>query len=191
MPTPWPRVLTSVAIVISVMSHGAAAQDNGDEFSNNLASDLGPLIALFGEQFARQFMSQSMSWADNVLFACAPLGIIAAVVGAIRVGGPSWLKALIGRARETAATAELDLMSSTSHEGNKFLESDSGWVSILLTRCDQSASYGMGKPSCGLWDRLQCRNFCSSKRLVITLTQQPLLGICWLRSCFVSRLWRK
>ena len=112
------RVPASAAILILIISHGAAAEDNGDEFSNNLASDLGPLIALFGEQFARQFMSQSMSWADNVLFACAPLGIITAIVGAIRVGGPSWLKALIGRARETAAAAELDLMSSTSHEGS-------------------------------------------------------------------------
>jgi hypothetical protein len=31
-------------------------------------------------------------------------------------GGPSWLKAVIGRARENRATAELELMSSTSHE---------------------------------------------------------------------------
>jgi hypothetical protein len=46
----------------------------------------------------------------------APLGIITALVGAIRVGGPSWLKAVIGRARETRASAEVELMSSTSHE---------------------------------------------------------------------------
>jgi hypothetical protein len=58
-----------------------------------------------------------MSWKDNLLFACVPLGIITAIVGAIRVGGPSWLKAIIGRAQETAAAAELELMSSTSHEG--------------------------------------------------------------------------
>ncbi|TGO47174.1 hypothetical protein BOTNAR_0539g00010 [Botryotinia narcissicola] len=46
----------------------------------------------------------------------APLGIITAIIGAIRVGGPPHLKALIGRARENRASAELDFMSSTSHE---------------------------------------------------------------------------
>jgi hypothetical protein len=46
----------------------------------------------------------------------APLGIITAIVGAIRVGGFPWMKAVIGRARENRALAELDLMSSTSHE---------------------------------------------------------------------------
>ena len=46
----------------------------------------------------------------------APLGIITAVVSAIRVGGPSWLKAVIGRARENRASAEIELMTSTSHE---------------------------------------------------------------------------
>ncbi|TGO58345.1 hypothetical protein BCON_0056g00370 [Botryotinia convoluta] len=45
-----------------------------------------------------------------------PLGIITAIIGAIRVGGPPQLKALIGRARENRASAELDFMSSTSHE---------------------------------------------------------------------------
>jgi len=57
-----------------------------------------------------------MSWADNIIFAMAPLGILTAIIGAIRVGGPSWLKTVIGRARETQASAELELMSSTSHE---------------------------------------------------------------------------
>jgi hypothetical protein len=46
----------------------------------------------------------------------APLGILTAIIGAIRVGGPPRLKALIGRARENRASAELDFMSSTSHE---------------------------------------------------------------------------
>lgn len=48
------------------------------------------------EQVAKQFMSQSTGWADNIVFAMAPLGIITAVTGAIRVGGPTWLKAVIG-----------------------------------------------------------------------------------------------
>jgi hypothetical protein len=46
----------------------------------------------------------------------APLGIITAIVGAIRVGGPPWLRAIIGRARENRAAPEVELMSSTSHE---------------------------------------------------------------------------
>jgi hypothetical protein len=91
-----------------------AAKDDGDDFSNNLFSDLAPILALFGEQVAKQFMSQSTCWADNIIFAMAPLGVITAVVGAIRVGGPAWLKAIIGRARESQATVEVELMSSTS-----------------------------------------------------------------------------
>ena len=46
----------------------------------------------------------------------APLGILTAITAAIRVGGPPWVKAVIGRARESDATIELELMSSTSHE---------------------------------------------------------------------------
>ncbi|KAG5815696.1 hypothetical protein H9Q74_003370 [Fusarium xylarioides] len=44
----------------------------------------------------------------------APLGILTIIVSAIRVGGPSWLKAIIGGARENLAAAEVELMSSTS-----------------------------------------------------------------------------
>lgn len=69
----------------------------GDEFSNNLFSDLAPLLALFGEQVTKQFMSMSLGWADNILLAVGPLGILTAVVSAIRVGGVRFLKALIGR----------------------------------------------------------------------------------------------
>lgn len=61
-------------------------------------------------------MSQSTGWAENIILAMAPLGIITAIVSAIRVGGPSWLKAIIGRARENRAVAESELMSSTSRE---------------------------------------------------------------------------
>lgn len=74
------------------------------------------LLTLFGEKFAQQFMSESFGWLDHIVFAMAPLGIITAIVGAIRVGGPSWMRAIIGRARENRATAEVELMSSTSHE---------------------------------------------------------------------------
>ena len=50
------------------------------------------------------------------VFATAPLGVLTAIVGAIRVGGANWLKRLIGRARENYADAEIELMSSVSKE---------------------------------------------------------------------------
>src|SRR5258706_9012093 len=90
--------------------------EEAENLSNALISDLAPLIALFGEQVTKQFMSQSMGWLDHIIFAMAPLGILTAIVGAIRVGGPDWLKALIGRAREGRAAAEMELMSSTSDD---------------------------------------------------------------------------
>ena len=61
-------------------------------------------------------MSQSMGWVEDVIFACAPLGILTAMVGAIRVGGPTWMTAVIGRARESEGVVEVELMSSTSHD---------------------------------------------------------------------------
>lgn len=65
-------------------------------------------------------MSQSLGWADNIIIAMAPLGILTIIVAAIRVGGPSWLKAVIGRARESLADAESEVMSSTSDEVREF-----------------------------------------------------------------------
>ena len=88
--------------------------DAGTDFSNNLFSDLAPILALFGEQVAKQYMSHSMSSIEDVIFAMAPLGIITAITGAIRVGGPSYLQAIIGRAREGKGVVEVELMSSTS-----------------------------------------------------------------------------
>ena len=51
-----------------------------------------------------------------LVFAMAPLGVLTAISGAIRVGGASWLKRLIGRARENKASVEIELMSSVSQE---------------------------------------------------------------------------
>src|SRR5437762_441362 len=108
-----PMVFVLLAIIAPSQ---AIAAHSGEDFSNNLFTDLGPILALFGEQVAKQFMSQSMGWADSIIFAMAPLGIITAIVGAIRVGGPGWLKAIIGRARENQAAVEVELMSSTSQD---------------------------------------------------------------------------
>ncbi|KNG50971.1 2-oxoisovalerate dehydrogenase subunit mitochondrial precursor [Stemphylium lycopersici] len=99
----------------------------GDEFSNNLFSDLAPLLTLFGEQVTKQFLSMSLGWADNILLAIGPLGIITTIVSAIRIGNVRVLKALIGRAREKLAIAELELLSSTSDETSE-LWTDGGVV---------------------------------------------------------------
>lgn len=69
----------------------------GDNFSNNLLSDLAPLLTLFGEQVTKQFLTLSMGWADNIMVAMGPLGIITVVISAIRVGGVKQLKAIVGR----------------------------------------------------------------------------------------------
>ncbi|KAF4436576.1 ankyrin repeat protein [Fusarium austroafricanum] len=103
-----------VFVVFGLILHVVA--DDGDDFSNNLFTDFAPILALFGERVTMQFMSQAMGWADHIILAMAPIGIITAIVGAIRVAGPSWLKAIIGRARESRAIPEAELMSSTSHE---------------------------------------------------------------------------
>jgi hypothetical protein len=74
------------------------------------------ILALFGERVTMQYMSQSIGWEDCVVLAMCPLGIITIIISAIRVGGPKFLKSLIGRARENMAMAEMELMSSTSEE---------------------------------------------------------------------------
>ncbi|KAK2016917.1 hypothetical protein LZ32DRAFT_523896, partial [Colletotrichum eremochloae] len=90
--------------------------DAWDDFANNLATDLAPILALFGEQVTKQFLSESTTMWDNFIFAMAPLGVITAVVSAIRVcGGPS-LRAFIGRAQEGGGIAEAELCSSTSRD---------------------------------------------------------------------------
>ncbi|KIL85392.1 hypothetical protein FAVG1_11348 [Fusarium avenaceum] len=120
-------------MLLLLLFAGCVTADGGDDFSNNLFSDLAPLLALFGERVAMQFMSQSMGWADHFILAMAPVGIITIIVSAIRVGGPSWLKAIIGRARENLAVAEAELMSSTSKEVCEL------WNGQEVVRCMGSA----------------------------------------------------
>ncbi|KAF4829740.1 Serine/threonine-protein phosphatase 6 regulatory ankyrin repeat subunit B [Colletotrichum tropicale] len=106
---PW-ACLAFTSLIVSAQA-GAL-----DDFTNNLFSDLAPVLALFGERATMQFMSQSLGWADCIALAMAPLGIITIIVSAIRVGGPMRLKAIIGRAKENTSVAEMELMSSTSRE---------------------------------------------------------------------------
>lgn len=97
-------------------SAGSFSLSGGDDFSNNLFTDLGPLLTLFGAEATTQFMSQSLGLADNILLAIGPLGVITILVAAIRVGGPPSLKSFIGRARESLSAVEVQLLSSTSSE---------------------------------------------------------------------------
>ncbi|KAF7540966.1 hypothetical protein G7054_g967 [Neopestalotiopsis clavispora] len=103
-----------IFLVILLATCVAAADDA--EFAFNLLSDIAPILALFGDQFARQFTSESLTWVDHLIFAMVPLGIITAITSAIRVQGMQVAKAFIGRARENRALAEIELMSSTSGE---------------------------------------------------------------------------
>lgn len=93
----WSRFAMAVVLFSFIPS---ARADDGDDFANNLFSDLAPILALFGEQVAKQFLSESSGRADDILFAMAPLGVITAIVSAIRVTGHPWLKTIcqIGRA---------------------------------------------------------------------------------------------
>ena len=46
-----------------------------DDFSNNLFSDFAPILALFGEQVAKQFMAGLLGWSDIILFAMVVLPV--------------------------------------------------------------------------------------------------------------------
>ncbi|EER25928.1 ankyrin repeat containing protein [Coccidioides posadasii C735 delta SOWgp] len=103
-------------LVLFVFASLVFAQDEWDDFYNNFATDLTPLLALFGEQVTKQFLSESTSLLDNVIFAAAPLGILTAIVSVIRVCGSPSLRAFIGRAQEGRGIAEVELCSSTSND---------------------------------------------------------------------------
>ncbi|CVL09843.1 uncharacterized protein FPRN_13401 [Fusarium proliferatum] len=107
------RLSFSLLLLLAVET---VADADDTDFLMNVFSDLGPVLALFGEQFAQQFLSETFTWYDHVIFACVPLGIMTAIAGAIRVQGHKFLKAFIGRARENKAAAEIEYMSSTSAE---------------------------------------------------------------------------
>ena len=69
-----PRGIFS-GVVFAACLPVASALSNGDDLSNNLFSDLAPILALFGEQVAKQFMAGSLGWTDNILFAMVVLPV--------------------------------------------------------------------------------------------------------------------
>jgi hypothetical protein len=83
---------------------------NGDDLMDDLLSSLGPLLALFGGQVIRQFLSMSIGWADDVLLAIGSLGIVTVAVSAIRIRGSKTEKALIWRLVEDAPSLGLALV---------------------------------------------------------------------------------
>ena len=95
---------------------GVRADDDLSDFSNNLASDIGPLLVLFGESMTKQYLSESTSFLDYFIFAMAPIGIITAIVSTIRVCGHSSLRAFIGRSQEGDGVVEAELCTSTSRD---------------------------------------------------------------------------
>jgi hypothetical protein len=101
-------------LLVTALFSPLVKADQWDDFTNNFATDLTPLIALFGEQVTKQFLSESTSSWDNLIFSLLPLGILTAVVSAIRVCGSPSLKAFIGRAQESPGNAEIELLSCTS-----------------------------------------------------------------------------
>ncbi|KAK2031752.1 hypothetical protein LX32DRAFT_713082 [Colletotrichum zoysiae] len=149
-------------LLLVILLWAQAVSADGYDFANNLFSDLAPLLALFGERVTMQFMSGAMGWADNIILAMAPLGIITAIVGAIRVGGPTWLKAVIGRARENLAVAEAELMSSTSREVCEL------WNGQEIVRC-------MGSPSVTEFICLLPKNTSKGTAEVVVQTSQKTL----------------
>ncbi|KAJ4317788.1 hypothetical protein N0V84_007150 [Fusarium piperis] len=110
------KSMAQLAIILLALLVGLAHGGGFDNVVDSLNTDLAPLITLFGERVTMQFISQMVGFADCFVLATVPLGIITIMVSAIRVGGPAWLKAAVGRAKENKATAELELMSSTSPE---------------------------------------------------------------------------
>lgn len=86
------------------------------------------LVTSLLERSTNQYLAQSLAVTDYISLAATPICIASVKMAAIRVGGPPWLKALVGRADETTATVELDLMSSN-------LETTEVWNGRDLARC--------------------------------------------------------
>lgn len=58
-----------------------------DDFSNNLVTDLGPLLSLMGDSMTKQFIAESTDLVDYLIFALGPVGIVTAIVSVIRLSG--------------------------------------------------------------------------------------------------------
>lgn len=109
-------ILKAFGVPVAIAIPLIAAAHCGGDFSDTSFPETGSLLAVFRDRVTKQFIGQSVGWADYILFAMAPLGVVIAIVGAIRVAHPPILRALIGRARGNSAAAEVDQVSPTLHE---------------------------------------------------------------------------
>ncbi|KAF4844936.1 Ankyrin-2 [Colletotrichum siamense] len=104
----------------SVRAKAASADSDADDalsdFTNDLFTDLGPLLALFGEQMTKQYISESTTFYDYFIFGMGPIGIITTIVSTIRLCGPTSLRAFIGRSQEGNSAVEAELCTSTSRD---------------------------------------------------------------------------
>jgi len=117
--SPTPVLFFILLGLLPLFFPGVSALSSTEEwadFSDNLVTDLAPLLTLFGEQVTKQCLSESVGFLDSVIFALAPLGILTAVVSAIRLYGHASLKSFIGRAQEAHGVAEAEMCSSTSED---------------------------------------------------------------------------
>jgi len=108
--------MTRHLLLLSAVAFVGVNADELSDFSNNLATDLGPLLILFGEAITRQYLSESTTFLDYFIFAMAPIGILTAIISAIRVCGHSSLRAFIGRSQEGDGVVEAELCTSTSRD---------------------------------------------------------------------------
>lgn len=118
-------------IIFALALNGVNANELSD-FSNNLATDIGPLLVLFGESMTRQYLSESTRFRDYFIFAMAPIGIITAMVSAIRVCGHPSLRAFVGRSQEGDGVVEAELCTSTSRDVCELF--NKGGITRLLGR---------------------------------------------------------
>ncbi|KAF4924056.1 hypothetical protein CGCVW01_v004329 [Colletotrichum viniferum] len=104
----------------SVRARAASADSDADDalsdFTNDLFTDLGPLLALFGEQMTKQYISESTTYYDYFMFGMGPIGVITTIVSTIRLCGPASLRAFIGRSQEGNSAIEAELCTSTSRD---------------------------------------------------------------------------
>lgn len=123
-----------VVLLVYAITMAAVKADGLADFSNNLASDLGPLLSLFGENITRQYLSESTKFIDYFIFAMAPIGIISTITAVIRVCGHPSLRAFIGRAQEGDGTTEAELCTSTSADVCELF--NKGGITRVLGRPD-------------------------------------------------------
>lgn len=86
------------------------------QISPTTFSDLGPLLALFGEQMTKQYISESTTYYDYFIFGMGPIGVITTIVSTIRLCRPASLRAFIGRSQEGNSAIEAELCTSTSRD---------------------------------------------------------------------------